>query len=116
MTSAHRTVKTAYGLVDEEALDDLQETFDTRTLLALVDDLDSLVDLIRSEDGLRDELMRLHGMIHTVLNGVGLSVMAGEDTLPDVVVDSLTSIRSMRSTMNAWILALEPLEKLVPKT
>jgi hypothetical protein len=43
----------------------------------MVDQLDDMVDQLRSEDGLRDELLRLHGMAHTVINGAGISVPTG---------------------------------------
>lgn len=63
MTSSS-TVCTAYGLVDEQGLLDLQNSYDTRQLLAIADDLDRLIGRWKREDGLRDAVLRLHGMAH----------------------------------------------------
>ncbi len=60
-----KTVETAFGTVDERALEALQNSFDTRRLLAGVD----AVDQIRARiDGLRDDLLDLHRMAAEVIN------------------------------------------------
>lgn len=111
----HRTTQSVYGLVDAQALTELEEGFDTSAILRMVDQLDEMVDQLRSEDGLRDELLRLHGMAYTVINGAGLSVSTGEDSITEVAFDTIASIHSIRATVQSWLLILEPLEKLAPK-
>jgi molecular chaperone GrpE (heat shock protein) len=60
-----KTVETAFGAVDEKALETLQNSFDTRRLLAAVD----AVDQIRARiDELRDDLLDLHRMAAEVIN------------------------------------------------
>ena len=50
----------------------LQETFDTTTILRAVDQLDVIRSRCCDPAGLRDDLLRLHGMAHTVINGGAL--------------------------------------------
>jgi hypothetical protein len=63
------TVDTAYGLVDRQALEHLQHSFDTRRLLDTVNALDRVRSRICEADGLRQEVLTLHGMAHALLNG-----------------------------------------------
>lgn len=104
---------TPYGDVDSEALQSLQQTFDTRAILHAVE----LLDGIRARcgpDGLRDDLLRLHGMAHTVINGASLSYSTDGPTLVEQVDavlweldDWIVALQRMRKT-------LEPLEPLRP--
>lgn len=73
------TAQTAYGRLDRAALLQAQHTYDTTSLLRMVDDLDAMLGEARGEDGLRDMLLRLHGMAHTVINGTGMTVATGEE-------------------------------------
>lgn len=72
MNETRNTLATAYGRADKRALRDLQDTYDTSGLLRMVDELDAILVEAREEDGLRDRLLRLHGMAHTVINGAGM--------------------------------------------
>jgi hypothetical protein len=63
--SAHRNVETAFGAVDEKALETLQTSFDTRRLLDAVNAVDQVLYRI---DGLRQDLLDLHGMAAEVSN------------------------------------------------
>lgn len=77
MSDSDDTVETAYGRLDRAALRQAQHTYDTTILLRMVDDLDAMLAEARAEDGLRDMLLRLHGMAHTVINGAGMTVATG---------------------------------------
>ena len=73
MSDPETTALTAYGRLDKAALTRLQSTYDTSKLLRAVEQLDRIVGNARGQDGLRDVLLRLHGMAHVVVNGAGLS-------------------------------------------
>ncbi|WP_035878570.1 Tn3 family transposase post-transcriptional regulator TnpC [Cupriavidus sp. amp6] len=105
---------TPYGKVDADALQTLQETFNTLAILRAVDQLDAI--RARCEpDGLRDDLLRLHGMAHTVINGASLSYVTNGPTLMeqfDAVMEELDDwIAMLRQTQRALL----PLEKLRPE-
>jgi len=54
------------GLVDTAVFERLREEFDTRSILDAVD----MIDEIRYHiDSVRDELLKLHGMAHDLING-----------------------------------------------
>ena len=64
------------------ALENLQSTFDTTQLLKAVDDFDRLCAQWKKE--LRDELLRVHAMAHTVINDAPLSCAPGDEGLGEV--------------------------------
>ncbi len=102
------TVATPYGLMDRAALQEAQQSFDTNVLLRMVDELDRLTIGVREQGGLRDQLLQLHRLAHTVINGAGLAGSSAE-TLPELAADILMEVRETVSTLRAW---LEPLEAL----
>lgn len=106
------TVSTAYGLLDEHALLDLQNTYDSRQLLAVVEGLDRLLGGWKGEDGLRDAVLRLHGMAHTVINGARLATPANRETLPELAWDVTSDLREAVDSLQRWIKLIEPLEGL----
>jgi hypothetical protein len=66
-------IDTAVGRVDATALEELPEHFDTQQeLLELVDALDEWRGRIGDPDGLRVDVLRLHAMAHTLVNGAPL--------------------------------------------
>lgn len=115
MNQERNTVATAYGQVDEKTLRELQDTYDTTKLLRMVDELDAVLAEAREEDGLRDMLLRLHGMAHAVINGAGMSVTTGEDSLPELAFDTIAEILRVAALLRTWLQCLEPLERLAPK-
>lgn len=112
MTASEDTIVTAYGRPDKAALLEAQNTYDTRTLLQAVDDLDKIVAATVSEDGLRDMLLRLHGMAHAVVNGAGLSVATDQDSLPELAFDAIAEMHEVVSVLQRLIKQIEPLERL----
>ncbi|WP_245176331.1 Tn3 family transposase post-transcriptional regulator TnpC [Cupriavidus sp. AcVe19-6a] len=92
MSDSDETVETAYGRLDRAALRQAQDTYDTTLLLRMVDELDAMLAEARAEDGLRDTLLRLHGMAHTVINGAGMTVATGEESLPELAFDTLAEV------------------------
>jgi hypothetical protein len=60
-----KIVKTSFGAVDGQALEKLQDSFDTMGLLRAVD----AIDQVRyRDDDLREDMLTLHGMAHNLIN------------------------------------------------
>jgi hypothetical protein len=57
-------IRTPYGEVRAEGLEELQSSFDTRGLLNAAEELDRFCAQWKRE--LRDGLLEVHGMAHTV--------------------------------------------------
>lgn len=115
MNKPNETAETPYGRLDVAALNAAQGSFDTSKLLQMVDELDAVLVATREEDGLRDMLLRLHGMAHTVINGAGLSVPANEETLPELAFDVASEVVEIISTLRRWQPHLEVLERLASR-
>ncbi|MUG91812.1 hypothetical protein F7734_04725 [Scytonema sp. UIC 10036] len=64
-----KTQETVYGIVSSKKLDELQQNFDTTQILAAVDAIDEIRSRICEPDGIRLELLHLHSMAHTIING-----------------------------------------------
>lgn len=115
MSDSDDTIETAYGRLDRATLREVQDTYDTTALLRMVDELDALLVGAREEDGLRDMLLRLHGMAHTVINGAGMSVPTDEESLPELAFDISAEVLRIVTLLQGWRRRLEPLEQLTPR-
>jgi hypothetical protein len=115
MTDTSSTISTAYGLVDSAALDELQASFDTSMLLRMVDEIDFAAAASRGENSLREMVLRLHAMTHTVINGAGMSVGTDAETLPELADAIVDDMRETVARMRTWIARVEPLLKLEPR-
>ena len=92
---------------------DLTETsYDTQQLLRAIDDLDELVAGIAARGGLRETLLRLHGMAHAVINGAGLTVATERESLPELAAEGIAELQGAISILQGWVRAIEPLESL----
>ncbi|MES2027350.1 MAG: Tn3 family transposase post-transcriptional regulator TnpC [Pseudomonadota bacterium] len=112
MSGAESTVATAYGRLDKAALEEAQTTYDTSAILNIVDELHEMILTAGESDGLREMLLRLHGMAHSVINGAGLSVATDGDSLPELAADVISEVQEMIFTLQKWVRRIEPLEKL----
>jgi hypothetical protein len=74
---AERLLKTAFGPVDADALERLQESFETQRLLDAIDQIDHVAELI-DDSSFRKDLLRLHGMAHTIINGAPKTTSSNE--------------------------------------
>ena len=71
--------QTRFGEVDTAVLEELRESFDTHALLDAVAKIDQIRHCI---DAVREELLRLHGMAHDLINDAGFTGGIGEDAQP----------------------------------
>jgi Asp-tRNA(Asn)/Glu-tRNA(Gln) amidotransferase B subunit len=115
MSSAESTVTTAYGRLNKAALEEAQNTYDTSALLRIVDELDEKILAAGDSDGLREMLLRLHAMAHSVINGAGLSVTTDGESLPELEADVISEVQEIIFTLQKWVRRIEPLEKLEAK-
>ena len=65
---AERLSKTPFGPVNASTLEHLRESFETQRLLEAVDQMDHVAALV-NDSTFRRDLLRLHGMAHTIING-----------------------------------------------
>jgi hypothetical protein len=77
-----KQISTPYGRVRAEVLEQLRATLDTRQLLAAVDQTDQFCAQWRDE--LRSDLLALHGLAHTTVNGAPLAPAPGDETLAEM--------------------------------
>ncbi|RZF26111.1 transposase [Paraburkholderia sp. UYCP14C] len=108
-------IEPPYGVVDADALQPLQQRYDTTIIQQAVD----LFDTIRARcgpHGLRDDLLHLHGMAHTVINGASLSVPTDDLTLVEQADCILEELEDWQLVLDQMILALRPLQDLRSQT
>ena len=107
-----KTVETPYGAVDEKTLEKLQHRFDTRRLLDAVD----AIDLIRYRiEGLRQDLLDLHGMAAEVINEDGLSRVAREEPIWELAEMISSDVCEFTDRLELVYQTAEELEKLAPR-
>lgn len=108
-----RFAVTPYGDVDASALDNLRQSFDTATLLELVEALAPMAQRLDRTGGVRDELLRLHRMSHTVINGANLSESSADD-LWEVAAALIDEFWRMSDLCLEIAASLQPLADLQP--
>ncbi|AWL01677.1 MULTISPECIES: Tn3 family transposase post-transcriptional regulator TnpC [Stutzerimonas stutzeri group] len=105
---------TPYGEVDAAGLDRFRQHFDTSQLLQLVDRLDRCLVGIGGMTALRDELLRLHAMSMTLVEGVAPTV-ATENTS---IWSEAEALQQDLDCLAVWIrmalAAILPLVELAP--
>ncbi|GAB7549081.1 Tn3 family transposase post-transcriptional regulator TnpC [Cupriavidus sp. 8B] len=106
--------QTPYGKVDAEALQALRDRFDTTAILRVVDQLDAIRPRCCDPAGLRDDLLRLHGMAHTVINGAALSCSTSGPTFVDQAEALIEELDDWILQLKHAVQALRPLEALRP--
>jgi hypothetical protein len=108
-----RFAVTPYGDVDAAALENLRQSFDTAALLELVERLAPMAQCLEKTGGVRDELLRLHRMAHTVINGANVSESSADD-LWEVAAALIDEFRQMSDHCLEIAAALQPLADLQP--
>ena len=112
---APRSISTPYGRVDAQTLERLQTVFDTRVLLELVDELDELRARICEPDGMRAELLSLHAMAHSLVNGAPLNTSPGNASIWEVAEELMYELSSIANRAQQASSMIQPLAQLMPK-
>lgn len=114
MTTRPAITTTYFGDVDTAALERLESSYDTTRLLAAVDIVDRIRTQLHDPEGLRDDLLKIHSMAHSVLNGAPSVPSRREGTLPEQVLDALDLIDEFVAELTQVRTILAPLEALHP--
>lgn len=112
MSDTRKTIMTAYGRLDEIALQEAQNSYDTSVLLQIVDDLNSVLVAVGNRDGLRERVLQLHGMAHSIINGAGLTVSTNAESLPELAGEIIDEAQEVIAKLQRWIAQIAPLEQL----
>ncbi len=106
---------TPFGDVDAKGLESLRASFDTTELLALVDQIDRLRHFFAVEGGLRDGVLRLHAMAHTVINGGPLTVAPTESDIWESAQDLVDDFQRVADIMQRAIACVQQIAALAPE-
>jgi hypothetical protein len=107
-----KEIRIPYGPVRETALEELQSSFDTRQLLAAVDQGDLFCAQWREE--LRNNLLALDAMAHTVINGAPLTVPPGKETLAAMAASLSVAFSEAAQELHVLARLLGPIADLAP--
>lgn len=106
---------TSCGEVDAAALETLRNSFDTSQLLGLVDRLDVSLAEVGGMIAVRDDLLKLHTMAKTLVEGT-LSQATTEDSCVWEVAESvLLDLEALSSWIRTAQMMIAPLVDLVPE-
>ena len=114
MSARAAVTATPYGEVDAAALEALESGYDTTRMLDAVGTLDEVRTSLYDPEGLRDDLLRLHSIAHTLVNGAALTVSAQDEPFVDQVSDVIDQIDQYVAELLAIRDVLQPLEALRP--
>lgn len=114
MSARAAVTATPYGEVDAAALETLQSDYDTTRILDAVSRLDEVRTILYDPEGLREDLLRLHRIAHTLVNGAGLTVGTQDEPFVDQVTDVVDQIDQYVANLLGIRDVLQPLETLRP--
>lgn len=109
-------IVTIYGKVNRERLDELQQSFDTTKLLAAVEAIDQMRKRLCDPEGLRNDLLKLHGMAMELINQEPAEVAEAEIE-SDICVAATNleaEIYDYTETLHDLVNLLEDLATLTP--
>src|ERR1700761_9476727 len=112
MSARAAVTTTPYGEVDAAALEGLQSHYDTTRVLDAVDTLDELHTGLNDPEGLRDDLLRLHGMAHALVNGASFAATTRDASIVEQIEDVLDQIDHYVAGLLSIRDVLRPLEAL----
>jgi hypothetical protein len=108
-----KLIKTAFGEVRASALEELRTSFDTRQILTAIDDLDRFCTQWKRE--LCADLLRVHAMAHTVINGAPLTVIPDDESMSETAFSVAEEFRDWQQSLQATIARLGQIAELEPE-
>lgn len=105
-------IQTPYGVVRLGALQALQSSFDTTMLLKTVEDLDEF--WVQWKQELRDDILRVHAMAHTVINDAPLSHPPGNEPLTQMAGSVAEQLHDCRQVLGSTVALLKQIANLAP--
>ena len=106
-------IQTPYGMVRLRALEALQSSFDTTALLKTIDDIDRFS--MQSKQELRDDMLRVHAMAHTVINEAPLSCPPGDEPLEEMAASIAEELQDCGNSLRSVIAMLKQIASLAPE-
>lgn len=95
--------------VDAIGLQKLRATFDTTHLLRAVDDLDTVRAALADPDELRADLLRLHGMAHTLVNEGAIAATSADETIAELAANIEAELERMSALLLSIRQQIRPL-------
>ena len=105
---------TPYGEVDAAALDRLRDSFDTAQILLLVDRLDTCLAELGGVVAVRDELLKLHAMTLTLVEGAPLTVPTENACIWSEAESLQQDLEALAGWVHSAQAAISPLVNLTP--
>lgn len=102
------------GGVNALGLQKLRATFDTTHLLHAVDDIDIVRAVLADPDELRDDLLRLHGMTHALINGGAIATASVDETIPELAASIEAELERISALLLDIRQRIRPLLTLTP--
>ncbi|MAZ10966.1 MAG: transposase [Sutterellaceae bacterium] len=102
-------------MVDKAVLENLRDGYSSDQILQLVDVIDAIRARLADPDGVRADLLRLHAMAHTVINGATLTVAPNETDVWEMADEMATEFKDWIALLSHAVDRLTPLAELVPK-
>jgi hypothetical protein len=104
-------VDTPYGSVNRSVLEGLKNDFSSLAVLHMVEEFDRRIQDLQEDGGLRAQLLNLHGMLHTVMDGAQVTVPA-DQALVDLANDVADEIREFKDMFSRWAELLSKVTEL----
>lgn len=105
---------TPYGEVDAAALDRLRNSFDTSQILLLVDRLDTCLADLGGVVAVRDELLKLHAMALTLVDGAPLTTPTENACIWSEAESLQQDLEALAGWVHSAQAGISPLVNLTP--
>jgi hypothetical protein len=109
------SVNTEYGRVDSAQLEKLQSGFDTSRLLDALEVIDELRKRLCDPQQLRQELLDLHSMAHTIVNGTEMNVSSSRGPIWSKAASLEMELSEYADNLSAVAELIQELALLAPE-